>query len=184
MIQPMIKRYVFFLALSALALILVPQCVMATGGEQTPFFITTGDPIGLTLIATGLVLLIAEIFVISHGILALCGVLFFMLGSALVVHAAGPAARMLWMTWLSSGLFLVAGIAATTLYALRLYRRNHSHQFALAGQKALVIDWDGSRGRVEVDGAFWNARSDTDKPYRHGEWVTITKQDNLTLLID
>lgn len=165
--------------------LLVPSAgFAATETLAETFSLTAGDPLGLALIIAGLLLVVAEIFIVSHGLLALSGTLFFILGSALVIQSANPEIRLIWANFLAGGLFICAGIAVLSLYALRIYRNNKSHKFALAGQRGLVIQWDGSSQRIEIDGSFWNAESLSGKTYTHGEWVTIHAQKNLTLYID
>lgn len=156
---------------------------MAWAGPAFPSLMS-GDPIGLALIAAGMLLVIAEALIISHGLLALIGALFFILGSTFVIQTANPAMKLLWLNFLSSGLFIIAGFTALMLYAIHLYRKSTSYKFALTGQKALVIDWNDTTRRVEIDGAFWNASSFSGKEYQHGDWVTILTQDNLTLFIE
>lgn len=176
----MTLRSFIFLIVPVLAFALVPH--MAVAAE--PFFLLTGDPLGLALVVTGLILLVAEIFILSHGLLALSGALFFLLGSVLVVQAANPTAKLLWVYVFSCGLFLFAGMTAVMMYALRTYKRSNSRKFSLSGQQALVIDWNATTQRVEVDGAFWMATSQSGNTYTHGEWVTILSQDNLTLIVE
>lgn len=178
--------YLFFLVMGMAFLVMAPSLGLAvseaTANETLQ--LTTGDPLGLSLIIAGLLLVIAEIFLISHGLLALSGTLFFILGSALVIQSANPAVRLLWANFLASGLAICAGISVLTLYALRLYRQGKSYKFSLAGQKALIIQWNESGKRIEIDGSFWNAESLSGKQYASGEWAVIHLQNNLTLYIE
>lgn len=175
-----------FTFLFALVLSLFPVLSMAetgiTGTDYAMF--ADASPIGLALIAAGMLLVIAEIMIISHGLLALSGTLFFIIGSVFIIQSANPAMRLLWINFLASGLFIVAGITVLSLWALTIYRNSKSHRFSLAGQKALIVTWDDKSRRVEIDGSFWNAQSLSGKEYSHGEWVTIHSQDNLTLYIE
>lgn len=182
MVYKKAMRTRIFAFISGMALILTFPVLGMAASDQ--LVLTAGDPLGIALIAAGALLVIAEIFIISHGLLAFMGALFFLIGSVFVIQTANPALRLLWINFLASGLFTIAGVTAIMLYALKVYRQSISHTFSLVGQKALVIAWDDTRQRVEVDGSFWNAQSLSNKHYTHGEWTTVHAQDNLTLYIE
>ena len=51
----------------------------------------------------------------------------------------------------------------------------------MIGKKCMVKQWDGSNGKVWVDGELWNARSQTS--LIPGSEAIIRDRNNLTLLV-
>ena len=137
----------------------------------------------LALIGLGLVLLVAEVKVISHGLLALGGVIALTLGSLLLVEAPDPALRVS----LSVILPTVGTIAAVVLFIVGRAVRAHA-QPAASGASALVgtlgtasTDLDPS-GQVFVHGELWQAAS--PQPIRQGERVRVVAVRGLQLTVE
>ena len=154
------------LALGGYALTIVPFSIM-----------------GLVLITIGLIVMASEAFIRSKGLLAFIGALVFAVGSFLLFNDNAPQ-RLSWITIISTTAFVAGGLTFLLGYVVKIYRRRPALDFSLQGQKALVVDWGADLQRVEVEGAYWQARSLSGKSYRHGDWVTIQRQENLTLLVE
>jgi membrane-bound serine protease (ClpP class) len=118
--------------------------------------------IGGLLIAVGLALLVAEVFVTSFGVLAIAGIASFIVGSLMLVEAPVPELAIGPEVVVPVGLVL-AGIVA--LLAVRAARARH--QRVRSGVEAMVgehgtaispIDPEHD-GKVFVHGEYWNATS-------------------------
>jgi membrane-bound serine protease (ClpP class) len=150
------------------------------------FFALQSLPInyaGLLLIAFGIVLLIAEIHVISHGVLAIGGVIAMGLGSLMLFDAPEADIRVSWMVILptvlaTAGIFffgLAAGVRA-------LRRRPTMGSQGLVGQVGVARSALSPAGNVFVQGELWQAVAEGGE-IKDGEKVTIVGVENLTLKV-
>jgi membrane-bound serine protease (ClpP class) len=138
---------------------------------------------GLLLLLFGLVLLIAEIKVVSHGILTIGGVVAMVLGSLMLYDEPGAGLRISWHVIIPA----VAGTAGIVVFALSfgvraLYGPPASGPDAMVGAAAVVKTPLAPAGQVLVDGELWRAVSE-DGPVPAGETVRVTAVDGLTLKV-
>lgn len=139
--------------------------------------------LGLVLLTIGIIIMAAEAFVVTKGLLAIFGAVIFALGSMLMFDGENGQ-RLSWITIGSTTVFIGGGLTFLLAFVVRTYRQRPDIDFSLKGQKALVVDWNKDAQRVEADGAFWQARSLSNRHYSHGDWVVIQGQDNITLLVE
>jgi membrane-bound serine protease (ClpP class) len=138
---------------------------------------------GLLLIAFGIVLLIAEIKIVSHGVLAIGGIVSMSLGSLMLFDAPEVGFRVSW--WVigptvaaTAGLFLfvvTAGVRA-------LGRPPTTGAEGLVGRTATVRERLGPEGQVMVSGEIWRAVAEGE-PLEPGAQVRIIAVDGLTLKV-
>lgn len=141
---------------------------------------TNGAGIGLILL--GLLFFFLEVKLASHGLFAIGGGLSMVLGAALLFHRDPLAPRGdLWFL-VGGALAASAILAALSLAALRVQGLP-----ARVGAESLVGLVVSARtaihteGKVFVDGALWNARSQV--PVEAGAPVEIVSVDGLTLVV-
>jgi membrane-bound serine protease (ClpP class) len=138
---------------------------------------------GLLLILFGVVLLIADVKVASHGILTVGGIVSMLLGSMMLYDAPESGLRVSWLVVIptvgaTAGLVIVAvsvGLAA-------LYRPATTGAAGMVGQTGVVRRALDPEGQVQVDGELWRAVA-PDGPVAAGESVRITAVDGLTLTV-
>jgi membrane-bound serine protease (ClpP class) len=138
---------------------------------------------GLLLILFGIVLLIAEIKIVSHGVLAIGGIVSMALGSLMLFDAPEVGFRVSW--WVigptvaaTAGLFLfvvAAGVRA-------LGRPPSTGAEGLVGRTATVRERLGPEGQVMVSGEIWRAVAEGE-PLEPGAQVRIVGVDGLTLRV-
>jgi len=138
---------------------------------------------GLLLILFGIVLLVAEIKIVSHGILAIGGIVSMALGSLMLFDAPEVGFRVSW--WViaptvgaMAGLFLfvvAAGVRA-------LGRPPATGAEGLVGKTATVRERLGPEGQVMVSGEIWRAVAEGE-PLEPGAQVRIVAVDGLTLKV-
>ena len=138
---------------------------------------------GLLLILFGIVLLIAEIKIVSHGVLAIGGMVSMALGSLMLFDAPEVGFRVSW--WVigptvaaTAGLFLfvvAAGVRA-------LGRPPSTGAEGLVGRTATVRERLGPEGQVMVSGEIWRAVAEGE-PLEPGAQVRIVGVDGLTLRV-
>jgi membrane-bound serine protease (ClpP class) len=135
---------------------------------------------GIALIALGIAFFIAEVKVVSNGVLAAGGVIALVLGSLILFR--GEGVRVSWQviagaTVATAGFFMF--IAGAALRAQR--RRVATGRKGLEGTTAVVVARLGPEGQVRVGDELWNAVAETDVEV--GTEVEITGVDRLTLRV-
>jgi membrane-bound serine protease (ClpP class) len=151
------------------------------------FFAMQSLPInyaGLLLILFGIVLLIAEITVVSHGVLAVGGIVALALGSLMLFDAPEVGFRVSWWVILptvgaTAGMFLVA--VAAGLRALSA--SSPVGGSALVGQTGVARDALSPEGQVLVQGELWRAVA-RGAPVAEGARVRVVDANGLTLTVE
>ena len=138
---------------------------------------------GVLLILLALILFIAEIKIVSHGMLTVGGIVAMVLGSLLLFDSSEPYLRVSWSV-------ILVTVAATVLFfvvAVRKVLQAHRNQ-PITGREGLVGDVgvaDGeittAAGKVFVQGEYWDARSDT--PIPAGEQVVVEAVEGMRLRV-
>ncbi len=141
---------------------------------------------GLLLILFGLILLIAEIKVVSHGVLTIGGVISLVLGSLMLIETPSPSSTGLRISWTvilpmvatTVGLFLfvvTAGIRAQLL-------RPATGSEGLIGVEGITRSALDPEGQVFVRGEIWRAVAEGEA-VPEGERVEVVGMDRLTLKV-
>ena len=151
------------------------------------FFALQSLPInyaGLLLILFGIVLMIAEIKVVSHGVLAIGGIVALALGSLMLFDAPEVGFRVSWWVILptvgaTAGMFLVA--VAAGLRALSA--RSPAGGSALVGQTGVARGALSPEGQVLVQGELWRAVA-RGAPVAEGARVRVVGANGLTLTVE
>jgi len=138
---------------------------------------------GLLLILFGIVLLVAEIKVVSHGILAMGGIVAMALGSLMLFDSPDVGFRISW--WVvaptvgaTAGLFLF--VVAAGMRALK--RRPLLGASGMIGETAVARGPLAHEGQVAVHGELWNAIAEGD-PVPDGASVRVVGVEGLTLKV-
>jgi membrane-bound serine protease (ClpP class) len=137
---------------------------------------------GLLLILFAIVLFIAEIKVVSHGVLAIGGMVSMALGSIMLFDAPDAGFRVSWWVIiptvaLTGGLFLSALALGVRAFA----RRPLLGVSGLIGQVGVARGGLGPAGQVAVHGELWNAVA--DEPVEDGARVRVVEVNGLTLKV-
>jgi membrane-bound serine protease (ClpP class) len=138
---------------------------------------------GLLLILFGIVLLVAEIKIVSHGVLAIGGIVSMALGSLMLFDAPEVGFRVSWwvivpMVGVTAGLFLfvvAAGVRALSSPPV-------TGAEGLVGKSATVRERLAPDGQVMVAGEIWRAVVQGE-PLEPGAQVRIVGVDGLTLRV-
>ena len=138
---------------------------------------------GILLILFSVILFIAEIKIMSHGMLTVGGVISLALGSFLLFDSPEPALRislqiLLPAVLLASGFFIVV-----ILLAVKAQMRKHysGTEAMIDGRGKAATDIHGE-GKVFFQGEYWTAMSDREIP--KGARVRILKVDGLKLVVE
>ncbi len=137
----------------------------------------------IALIVLGLGLLIAEIKIVSHGLLAIGGVVALTLGSLLLFESPDPAIRVSLHVILPAVLTLAAIILFIVHRALSVQtQRVTTGAQGLLGELGVASTDLNLEGTVFVHGELWNASS--QHPIQQGEKVRVMHVDGLQLLVE
>ena len=138
---------------------------------------------GLLLILFGIALLVAEIKIVSHGILAMGGVVAMALGSLMLFDAPELGFRLSWVviaTMVGATAGLLLWVLAVGLRALR--RRPLLGAAGMIGRTGTARGQVERDGQVAVQGELWRAVAE-EGVIEDGEPVRVVSVDGLTLKV-
>jgi membrane-bound serine protease (ClpP class) len=138
---------------------------------------------GVLLILFGVALLIAEIKVVSHGVLTAGGVVAMVLGSFMLYEAPEVGFRVSWTVILPT----VGATAGLVVWAVSagvraMMKRPVTGASGMIGRVVVARSALGPEGQVQVDGEIWRAVSEGEA-IPAGEKVRVTAVDGLTLKV-
>ena len=138
---------------------------------------------GLALILFAIILFIAEIKVISHGILTIGGIVSLVIGSLMLFQAPDPALRVSWRVMIPAvaivSLFFVTVIAIAVKAQLRRPLGGREGLMGVEGRAATDV---GGEGKVLIRGEYWDAVSDV--PVAKGAKVRVIGVEHLKVRIE
>jgi len=138
--------------------------------------------VGFILIVLGIIFMVAEAFLPSFGALGLGGIVSFAIGSFLLFETNAPGFTLPWQ--LITGITITTSLFLIGLVQLLLrsrYRPVVSGTETLIG-KSGVIEKDGDRFWVIVNGERWKVKSDNSLYEKQS--VKIVRVDGLTLHVE
>jgi membrane-bound serine protease (ClpP class) len=138
---------------------------------------------GILLILFGIILFIAEIKVISHGLLTVGGIISLVLGSLLLFESPDPALRVSWSVMipvLTIICLFFAGVIALVLKAQM--RRRRTGKEGMAGEEGKAITDIYETGTALIKGEYWNATS--DKRVEAGRGIKVVKVEGLKIKVE
>jgi membrane-bound serine protease (ClpP class) len=141
---------------------------------------------GLALIVFGVVLLLLEIKVVSHGMLAIGGIMALLVGSLLLIRpGSGLEAMRISRALIISTVAVTAGFFLFVIgMGIRAQRRKPvTGSGAMTGEIAFTLDELNPSGRVKIQGEIWNATS-VSGVIDIGEQVRVKEVKNLTLYVE
>ncbi len=137
---------------------------------------------GVAFLILGVTLLIAEAFSPSFGIMGVGGLFAFAAGATLLFDTDSPQFQLSWQVIAGTTAATGAFFFLVTVYVVGAMRRRVVTGIEdLIGQTATIIEWDGGRGYVQVDGERWQAICDEDVTI--GDEVIVDSVEGLVLRV-
>ncbi|KUG24286.1 hypothetical protein ASZ90_005920 [hydrocarbon metagenome] len=138
---------------------------------------------GILLIIFGVILFIAEIKVMSHGMLTVGGIISLVLGSLLLFDTPEPALKLSFQV-LIPAVLLVSGFFIVVIWlAVKAHLRKHfSGAESMIGDETEMLTDINEEGKVFVRGEYWNAKS--EKPIKKGAKVKVIRVEGLSLVVE
>lgn len=138
---------------------------------------------GIALILFAIILFIAELKVVSHGVLAVGGVVSLVIGSLMLFQAPDPALRLSWSVLipavLITSLFFLAVIAIAVKAQMR---KTLGGTDGMVGQEGQAMTDVFTEGKVLILGEYWNAKSDV--PVARGSKVRVIQVEHLSVKVE
>jgi len=138
---------------------------------------------GVLLILFSVVLFIAEIKIVSHGMLTVAGITSLVLGSVLLFRSPIPALRVSFSVMIPTIIVISLFFIGVITLAVRAQMRAPSTGIdgMIGAEGEAVTDIEG-KGRVFIKGEYWNAMSDT--VINEGDKVRVTAVDGLSIKVE
>ncbi|HUN55504.1 MAG TPA: nodulation protein NfeD [Smithella sp.] len=138
---------------------------------------------GILMIIFGVILFIAEIKVMSHGILTVGGIISLIMGSLLLFDTKDPALRIS-LQVLIPAIVVASGFFIVVIWlAIKAQMRKHfTGAEAMAGEETEALTDIADDGKVFVRGEYWSAKS--EKPIKKGAKVRVVRVEGLSLIVD
>jgi membrane-bound serine protease (ClpP class) len=138
---------------------------------------------GMLLIIFGVLLFIAEIKVLSHGLLTVGGIVSLVMGSLMLFDSPDPALQVSWQVMLPAvatiSLFFV-GVIALVIKAQR--QKQYLGEESLVGEEGEAVTDFQADGRVFIKGEYWQASS--DQKVVKGQKVRVLRVKGMKLNIE
>lgn len=138
---------------------------------------------GILLIVFAVILFIAEIKVVSHGVLTIGGVVSLVLGSIMLFESPDPALRVSWSVLVPAvtivSLFFIAVISFAVRAQMRKVMTGGEGMIGTVGKTVSAVH---ESGKVLVRGEYWNAFSRT--PIEPGKKVVVVGVNELKVEVE
>uniref|UniRef100_A0A831XMI0 Nodulation protein NfeD n=1 Tax=Geobacter metallireducens TaxID=28232 RepID=A0A831XMI0_GEOME len=137
---------------------------------------------GVLLILLALVLFIAEIKIVSGGMLTVGGVVAMVLGSILLFESPEPYLRVSWQVIAVT----VIAVSAFSVFAVTMAVKAHRRKpttggEGLLGESGRTLSAMAPEGKVFIHGEYWDAWS--DEPIAEGEKVTVVAVEGMRVKV-
>jgi membrane-bound serine protease (ClpP class) len=138
---------------------------------------------GILMIIFSVILFIAEMKVMSHGILSIGGVISLVFGSLLLFDTPEPALRISLQVLIPSILLISGFFIVVSWMAIKAQLRKHFNGAeAMIGAEAETLTDIANEGKVFLQGQYWTATS--EKPIKKGAKVRVVKVEGLSLIVE
>ncbi len=137
---------------------------------------------GLALILFGIILFIAEIKVVSHGLLTVGGVISLLLGSLMLIESPAEYMKISLSVIIPTVLVSAGFFAFAVGMAIRArLKRPTTGMEGMIGEAGVASTPISPEGKVSIHGEFWNVVS--DQPIEKGDPVKVIGVTNLKLKV-
>jgi len=138
---------------------------------------------GILLILFGIIMFIAELKVVSHGVLTIGGVISLIMGSLLLFDSPDPALRVSWKVMIPAltviCLFFVAVIALVLKAQMRNKSSGKEGMVGLVGEAVTDIH---ENGKAFVKGEYWDAFS--VNPVAKGKGIKVISVEGFKINVE
>jgi membrane-bound serine protease (ClpP class) len=138
---------------------------------------------GVLLILFGIILFIAELKVVSHGILTIGGIISLVIGSLMLFDSPDPALRVAWQVMIPTlAIICLFFVSIIGLVLKAQMRKRHTGKEGMVGETGTAVTDVSKTGKVIIKGEYWNANS--EQPIEKGKEVRVINVDGLAIKIE
>jgi membrane-bound serine protease (ClpP class) len=141
--------------------------------------------VGVILLLLGLAFMAAEAFIPSFGIMGIGGFAAFIFGATIMFDTQNmPGMALDWgVIWGMAALgAVVLGLVIWMAYK-SIRKKVSTGTESMVGEYARVVEWNGDKGRVHIQGENWTAISREKYQLSEGDKVLVSAVDGLTLVV-
>jgi membrane-bound serine protease (ClpP class) len=129
---------------------------------------------GIALLLLGIALFVSEIYVTSHGILALGGLISFALGALLLFDTPESDLRVGFDVVIASTLAFGLFFAYVIFYLIKAQKLTPRMGFeGIIGKEGSAVSEIQAAGKIYIDGEYWDAES--DQPIQKGDRIKVVE---------
>ncbi len=138
--------------------------------------------VGVMLILLSIIMFILELKMTSYGMLAIGGVVSFVLGSVMLFDSGETAMRISYSIIIPTAVIVsLFFLVAMSLVIKSQVKRSRTGVQGLVGEVGVALTDLEEEGKVQIHGEYWNAKADRRIP--RGERVRVIRADNLYLFV-
>jgi len=139
---------------------------------------------GVALIILSAVFFILEIYVTSHGILSVGGVISLVIGSLILFGSDQPFLRVSWEVIMVVVIIIVIFVGLLLFLGIKAqFRKPSAGKEGLVGETGIArTDIDDKGGTAFVHGEWWNAVS--EKPIKRGAKIRVINSEGMILKVE
>jgi membrane-bound serine protease (ClpP class) len=139
--------------------------------------------VGVLLIIFGIILFIAEIKIVSHGMLTVAGIISLVLGSIMLFESPVPGLGLSFKVMIPTIVFISLFFIAVIGLAVKAQMgKVKTGLKGMIGLKGVTIGPVHASGKVFVRGEYWNASS--RESLEEGEHIKVTGISGLNLEVE
>ncbi|WP_126798422.1 NfeD family protein [Aliidiomarina soli] len=143
------------------------------------------NTVGLLLIVLGGILLVAEFFVPSFGIIGVGGVIALTAGSLMLFDSSVPGMELSMNLIYAVALVALASVAFIALVMARSRMRNRKPSDRnVVGEQGKVIENLNPQGLVQLGDEVWPATAESSRLITHGKLVRVTFQQGTMAFVE
>lgn len=139
--------------------------------------------VGLLFLLVAAGLFVGELFAPGVGILAGLGSASLVLAGLFLLAEDDPSVQVSLLTVVPTAAVMFGAVLLAGRLALRARAAPTADEEKLAGERATVRR-TGDTPQVFVEGAWWRARTDPDRPLSEGDEVRVLRRDGLDLVVE
>ena len=138
---------------------------------------------GVLLILFGIILFIAELKVVSHGILTIGGIISLIMGSLMLFDSPDPALRVSWQVMIPAlAIICLFFVGVITLVLKAQMRKRHTGKEGMVGETGKAVTDIHETGKAFIKGEYWDASS--DKPVEKGKDIKVVSVEGLKIKVE
>ena len=138
---------------------------------------------GVLLILFGIIMFIAELKVVSHGIFTIGGIISLIIGSLMLFDSPDPALRVAWQVMIPALAIICLFFVSIIGLVLRAQmRKRHTGKEGMVGERGRAETDIHETGKAVIKGEYWDASS--ERPIEKGKEIKVASVEGLKIKVE